>query len=151
MAQDIGEWIREVFATGSDLQKEFFSTWTKSSKDVEASSEEYAKGLSELAQRFWTDLASNLYHRPFFPFGNHVDPEELAKSQEESLSMFAENMRKLTEAYFTASPLAMFGKSLEFQKLLSGNGGMFGWPAGLDAGKHPERPSRTAGSKGGSG
>jgi len=100
------------------------------------SPEDAAKGLTELAQKFWTGLAGNLYQKSLTTMRPDMSVEEFIKNQEEMLKDYSENFKKLTYTYFTSPPfVSLFGQTLdstlEIQKLLSQNGGLMGYLSGI--------------------
>jgi gas vesicle protein len=136
LAQEISEKIKEVFTTGTDLQKEFFAAWSQASSQNASSPEDAAKGLSELAQKFWTGLAGNLYQKSLTSMRPNMSVEEFIKNQEEMLKDYSENFKKLTYTYFTSPPfVSLFGQTLdstlEMQKLFSQEGGIMSYLSGI--------------------
>jgi len=136
LAQEIGERIKEVFTTGTDLQKEFFAAWSQTSQQSGSSPEEATKALSDLAQKFWTGLTTNLYQKSLTSMRPELSVDEFVKNQEAMLKDYSENFKKLTYTYFTSPPfVSLFGQTLdstlEVQKLLNESGGILNYLSGI--------------------
>jgi hypothetical protein len=119
LAQEIGQKVKESFTTGSDLQKEFFSAWSQASQSG-ASPGDAAKGFSNLAQKFWTQLASNLNQKSLTSLRPEFHPDEFMRSQQQMHEEISETIKKLSPPF-----VALFGQALnstlEIQNLLAEN------------------------------
>jgi hypothetical protein len=124
-AQEMGQRVKDSFTPSSNLQKDFLDAWNHVAQSG-ASPEDAAKVFSELAQKFWTGIAGNLYEKSLASLRPELKLDEFIKSQEEPLREFSENFRRLTLSYFTSPPfVSPFGRTLdstlEMQKLASEN------------------------------
>jgi gas vesicle protein len=119
LAQQIGQRIKESFTTGTDLQKEFFTAWSQASRNG-SSPEEISKRFSDLAQRFWAELGTNLYQKSLSSMHPEFDLSDVMKSQRQTMNEFNENFKKISPPFVT-----LFGQTLqstlEIQKLVSEN------------------------------
>jgi hypothetical protein len=117
VAQEIGQRIKESFSTSTDLQKEFFSAWSQASR-IGSSPEEITKRFSDLAQRFWTELGSNLYQKSLASMRQDFDLNDVIRNSRQSLNELSGNLQRFSPPFLT-----LFGQTLqsalEVQKLVS--------------------------------
>lgn len=128
LAQEIGKKVSDAFKSGTDLQKEFLSGWSQGQPSGVPTPPDSVKEFNDLAQKFWTGLAGNLYQKSLTSFTPELKFDDFVRGQEDSMRELTENFKKFTYSYFTSPPfVTLFGKtldsSLEAQKLLQEKGG----------------------------
>jgi vacuolar-type H+-ATPase subunit E/Vma4 len=148
MSQDMSQRYGEILSTGINLQKEMFSTWAKGN-DGDGNADD-DRNLLETAQKFWSDLATDLYERSMAAFSPENGLEYLVKRQESYLTGVTESYRKLLESYTTNTRyLSLFEEAMdaaaEAQRQFSERGGFMGYfpwiPSRKDMASSPESRS----------
>jgi hypothetical protein len=119
LAQKIGERIKDSFMNGTDMQKEFLAACSRATQKG-SSPGDVAKGFSDLAQKFWTELANNLSQKSLSSLGPDFDPDEFIKNQEQTIEDLSETFKKLSPPFVELFGQAL-NSSLDVQKLLSEN------------------------------
>ncbi|MGA7845820.1 MAG: hypothetical protein WCB18_01855 [Thermoplasmata archaeon] len=135
-AEEIGERVREAFTTTMGPQKELIDLWVKPFLPKQATNEDRTREATELIQRLWTGLGTDVFRRLFTALQPGQGVEELIRVQESSLKEFTDSFQKLTQIYFTSPAfVTMFGKtldaSLDSQKLVKDQETVFSKMTGL--------------------
>ena len=135
-AEEIGERVREAFMATLTPQRELIDLWVKPFLPKQATNEDRTREATELIQKLWTGLASEVSRLLFTGLQPGQDVEELIRAQEASLKSFSDSFQKLTQIYFTSPAfVTMFGKtldaSLDNQKLLKDQETLFSRMTGL--------------------
>ncbi len=113
-AQEIGEAVRAAFLKTLEPQKELFDLWLKPFLPKEATTEDRLRETTELVQKLWTGLATNVSRIAFVAFDPRQDVAELTRVQEASLKEFYDSFQKLTQLYFSSPPfVTLFGRTLD--------------------------------------
>ncbi len=113
-AEEIGARVRDAFQTASSPQKELFETWTRPFLPKEATADQKAREATELVQKLWTGLFTDVSRRFYDSLRSGKGVEELVKVQEESLKEFTDSFQKLTQLYYTSPAFVnMFGRTLD--------------------------------------
>ncbi|MDE1821361.1 MAG: hypothetical protein KGJ23_13240 [Euryarchaeota archaeon] len=113
-AEEIGTRVRDAFQTALEPQKELLDAWVKPFLPKEATPQDKAREATELVQKLYTGLTTNLSRRLFETLQPGRGVEDLVRAQEESLKEFSDSFQKLTQLYFTSPAfVSMFGKTLD--------------------------------------
>ncbi len=112
-AEEIGERVRDAFQTTLGPQKELIDLWVKPFLPTHATDEDRSREATELIQKLWTGLATDVFRRLFTALQSGQGVEELIRAQEASFTEFSDSFQKLTQIYFTSPAfVTMFGKTL---------------------------------------
>jgi hypothetical protein len=113
-AEEIGERVRDAFQTSLGPQKELLDLWVKPFLPKHATNEDRSREATELIQKLWTGLASDVFRGLSTAVRPDQGVEELIRVQEASLKQFSDSFQKLTQIYFTSPAfVTMFGKTLD--------------------------------------
>lgn len=113
-AREIGEGVRDAFLKTLEPQKELLELWSKPFLPTEATGDDRLREATELVQKLWTGMTSNVSRVVFAALEPRQDLEELTRAQEASLKEFYDSFQKLTRLYFTSPPfVTMFGRTLD--------------------------------------
>lgn len=113
-AAEVGEAVRDAFERTLEPQKELFNLWLKPFLPKEATPEDQAREATELVQKMWTGLATNVSRMVFAALDPRQDLKEFTRLQEASLKDFYDSFQKLTQIYFTSPPfVTLFGRTLD--------------------------------------
>lgn len=135
-AEEIGTRVRDAFQKNLEPQKELLDLWVKPFLPKGATDEDRSREATELMQKMWTGLTSDLSRGWFTALQPGHSVDELARVQEASLKEFYDSFQKLTQIYFTSPAfVTMFGKtldaSLDTQRMAKDQEKVFGWMTGL--------------------
>jgi hypothetical protein len=113
-AEEIGTRVRDAFQTALEPQKELMDLWVTPLLPKQATNEDRVRESTELIQRLWTGLGTDMFRRAFSALQPGQGVEELIRVQESSLKEFSDSFQKLTQIYFTSPAfVTMFGKTLD--------------------------------------
>lgn len=113
-AQEVGERIRDAFLKTMEPQKELLELWVKPLLPEEPTARDSVRESTELIQKMWTGLTTDMTRIMFTSLQPRESVEELTRVQEASLKAFYDSFKKLTELYFTSPAfVTTFGRTLD--------------------------------------